>query len=444
MAKRSRSRWGWLVISALIVLVNSSAALAQQGLILAGVGPINRSMGGASTAAPIDSAGALYWNPASIVGLERSEMEFGVELLDAHTKLSSSIESGGLGRGFPPADRAGSTDGHAGWFAIPTFGFVYKPECSSLTYGLGIYGIAGFGTNYRQDSSNPFLTPPPPAGIGVGANFSRYQVLQVAPSIALQLTDHLSVGFAPTFDLADLSVDPAYFASPDDANGDTFPTYPSATHSRTNWGIGCQLGLYYTTDSCWNFGATIKSPQWFTDFRWNSADELGFHRQLNFDLDLPMIVSCGMSYTGYERWLLAADFRYYDYRNTDGFRSTGYDANGAVVGLGWDSIFAVAFGAQYEWSENVTLRIGYVWNENPIADRNAFFNPVSPNIIQHTLTVGASYKLTDALMLSLAYLHAFENSIEGPQFTAAGPVAGTSIKSNAYVDTVMLGLTVKF
>jgi long-chain fatty acid transport protein len=269
-------------------------------------------------------------------------------------------------------------------------------------------------------------------------------VLQVAPSVAYQVTDNLSIGFAPTFDLADLSVDPAFFASPDDANGDTFPTYPSATRGRSNWGMGCQLGVYYTTGSCWNFGATIKSPQWFTDFRWSGADELGNHRQLTFDLDLPMIVSFGTSYTGRERWLFAADFRYYDYRNTDGFRSTGYDATGAVVGLGWDSIFAVALGAQYQWSENVSLRIGYCWNENPIDDRNTFFNPVSPLIIQHTLSLGASYKITDNWLLSAAYLHGFENSIEGPVFTAAGPAAGTSIESTTYVETLLFGLTVKF
>jgi long-chain fatty acid transport protein len=38
-------------------------------------------MQGASTAAPIDAAGALYWNPASISGLQSSEALVGLELL---------------------------------------------------------------------------------------------------------------------------------------------------------------------------------------------------------------------------------------------------------------------------------------------------------------------------------------------------------------------------
>ena len=444
MVKRNSRRLSWLGIAAVAILASTAPASAQEGLLLSGVGPINRSMGGASTAAPIDSAGALYWNPASIVGLERSEMEFGVELLDGHTRLSSSIETDLRGTSLPPSSFAGSTEGHAGWFAIPTFGFVYKPECSCLTYGLGIYGVAGFGTNYRQDNGNPILNAPPPNGIGLGSLFSQYQVLQVAPTVAYQITDHLSVGLAPTFDLAELSVDPAFFAAPDNANGDPFPSLPSATHNRTNWGIGCQLGMYYTTDCCWNFGATIKSPQWFNKFRWNATDEIGMHRQLNFDLDLPMVVSLGTSYTGYDCWIFAADFRYYDYRNTDGFRTARYDGNGAVTGLGWDNIFCVALGAQYQWSENISLRFGYVFNENPIDDSVTSFNVVSPLIIQHTISVGASYNITDSCVLSAAYLHGFENSIEGPIVTPGGAIPGSSVKSEASVDTLMFGLTVKF
>jgi len=439
MVKQGSCRLSWLGITAVAVLASTSSASAQQGLILSGVGPINRSMGGASTAAPIDSAGALYWNPASIVGLERSEMEFGVELLHANNNLSSFIEAGSLGPGFPPVNLGGDTESHAGWFAIPTFGFVYRPEGSCLTYGLGIYGVAGFGTNYRQDNSNPILNAPPPNGIGLGSLFSQYQVLQVAPTVAYQVTDHLSIGLAPTFDLAELSVDPAFFATPN-ADG----SLPSTTHQRTNWGIGCQLGVYYTTDCCWNFGATIKSPQWFNDYRWNATDEVGGHRQVSFDLDLPMIISLGSSYTGMECWVFAADFRYYDYRNTDGFRTAEFDGNGAVTGLGWDSIFCVALGAQYQWSENVSFRIGYVFNENPIDDGNTSFNVVSPLTIQHTLSVGASYDITDDCVLSLAYLHGFENSIEGPIVTAAGAIPGSSVKSTTYVDTLMFGLTVKF
>ena len=146
-------------LAALFVLVLSvMPAQAQIGILFTGAGPINRSMGGASTAAPIDASGALYWNPAAISGLPGSSMDLGVELLYPQTRLGSSIT--GLGAGSDRADN--------GVFAIPTMALVYQPCDSPFTYGLGVFTVGGFGVNYRTDPLNPILTPQPPFGVGVG------------------------------------------------------------------------------------------------------------------------------------------------------------------------------------------------------------------------------------------------------------------------------------
>ena len=64
-----------------------------------------------------------------------------------------------------------------------------------------------------------------------------------------------------------------------------------------------------------------------------------------------MITSVGIGYTGFNRWLLGADFRYVDFANADGFRQSGYDPNGAVQGLGFRGIFAMSLGAQYDMTD---------------------------------------------------------------------------------------------
>lgn len=48
-----------------------------QGLYLPGGGAAHTSMGGVSTANPEDAIGALYWNPAAIGRLRRSEVAVG-------------------------------------------------------------------------------------------------------------------------------------------------------------------------------------------------------------------------------------------------------------------------------------------------------------------------------------------------------------------------------
>src|SRR4051812_50219084 len=67
-----------------VVAICSSSARAQ-GLVSPGAGPINRSMAGASTAAPVDF-GSTYWNPANLSGLVSPEFLLGSELIIPSTE----------------------------------------------------------------------------------------------------------------------------------------------------------------------------------------------------------------------------------------------------------------------------------------------------------------------------------------------------------------------
>jgi long-chain fatty acid transport protein len=260
--------------------------------------------------------------------------------------------------------------------------------------------------------------------------------------VSYQITDHLSVAAGPTLDLATLTLDPAPFAAPNIVNG--FPTFPSATHSRVHWGAGFAAGAYYTLDSGWRFGTSLRSPQWFETFRYQSADGQGRPRTIKLRFDYPLIASVGAAYSGIERWLFALDVRYVDYANTKGFGAAGFDASGAGTGLGWDSVFSVAAGAQYQLTDAVSLRMGYTFNPNPIPDRNSVFNVASAPLYEHVLYLGASYKMTEAWTLSVSYFHAFENSITGPFVTPAGAVPGTSVTSKVSTDALTAGLSVQF
>jgi long-chain fatty acid transport protein len=268
--------------------------------------------------------------------------------------------------------------------------------------------------------------------------------MQLAPTIAYQLTDHLSIGVAPTVDLAFLQADPAFFGAPDDASGNGFPTFPGATGTRYSSGLGFQVGIYYTTDSGFQFGSSLKSPQWFELFRYASVDQLGQPRNVNFTFQYPLISSTGIAYTGFEHWVLSADFRYVDYHNTEAFKTAGFQPDGSVQDLGWRSIFGLALGAQYQLTNALSLRVGYDYNMNPVPNANTGFNVASPTIAEHTLAAGASYKVTECFIVSLPYLHGFQNSITGPFESARGPVPGTSITSALFGDTLALGFQVRF
>jgi long-chain fatty acid transport protein len=436
-------KWTVFLMAMSAAMVATNVAQAQFGTILSGAGPVNRSMGGASTASPLSASGALFWNPATFPGLGQSELEASAELLFPTTQVSSRISAGLLGHGVPGISLAGHTDSDTGVFPLPSIGLAYLPSESRLSFGLGVFALAGFGVDYAGSTTNFPLTAPPPNGIGFGPVFSEFQVLQIHPAFAFQLTDHLSVGAGPTLNLATLKVAPGLFAPPDDANADGFATYPQGTHSDSSWGAGFAIGAYYQAGT-WAVGASFKSPQWFDSFHFNSSDELGHPRRLDVNLDLPMIISIGAAYTGLERFTFAVDVRYLDYADANFLGDSGFTADGAVHGLGWRSIFAVAAGAQYQLSDAISLRLGYGWNENPIPNSVSFTNTVAPVILEHTIYAGASWKVTEDLALSVSYAHGFENSIEGPLFTPAGPVPGTSVKNSTSADCVVFGASLKF
>src|SRR5262245_13418209 len=91
-SQRSTVRMRQPVRSLLFVTFLSYGGIASgQGIAVTGVGPVNRSMGGAGTAAPLEAVGALHWNPGSISALPTSEVSFGAELLLADIDLISTV-----------------------------------------------------------------------------------------------------------------------------------------------------------------------------------------------------------------------------------------------------------------------------------------------------------------------------------------------------------------
>ena len=360
-------------------------------------------------------------------------------MLYPQTRLASNYSPNAFGPGIPPVLVSGSDRGDNGIFAVPSMAWVYRPEDSVLTYGLGVFTVAGFGTNYRADPGNPILSPQPPLGVGVGPLYSNFEAIEMTPTVSAQVTERLSIGGGPTMTLARLQADPLLVAPPNPDGA-----YPIGSHTRMSWGGGFQVGAFYKFDNCWNLGVSYKSTQWMEGFHFQSIDSTGKPRDISFAGNLPGIVSFGVGYTGFERWTLAADVRYIDYAHTTPFSTLGFNPDGSLAGLGFRSIFAIACGAQYQLTDTISLRGGYSYNQDPISTDRTSFNIASPVILQHSVNAGFSYRLTDDFSLSVAYMHWFQNSIEGPFNAPVGPIPNTSVRSTVSADAVILGATVRF
>jgi long-chain fatty acid transport protein len=417
----------------LAALLNASSVAHAQGIFLTGTGPINQSMGGAAVAAPLDSAGALNWNPATISGLNRSEMAIALGVVIPTTSLGSSIPGLGL---------SGITNGGPGVSPVPTMSFVLKNPDSAFTWGVGVYGIGGFSSNFASNAlgpgANPVLTPQPGlGGVGAGRVFSQAQIYQIAPTVSYALTEKLSFGFAPTIDLANAQADPMFLAPP------TGPgLYGPGTGSAFTWGGGFQLGVYYIINPSWRIGASYKSIQWFEPFHYQSNTLLGDPVFDRLRINLPSITSVGASFNGFERMVWAVDVRYFDYENASGFNGTGITSTGAVAGLGWRSVVGVSNGVQYSFTDRLSGRVGYTYIDNPIPSSQEAFNIGTSLIMKNFLSIGASYRMRHNLLANVAYTHGFQASLTGPYYPPIGNAG--SITSSVSVDWIQAGLTLQF
>jgi long-chain fatty acid transport protein len=443
MARR-RSLDNLLSLSLTAFVAMASAAQAQQGVSIAGTGPVNLSFAGATTAAPLDAQGALYWNPATLMGLERSELGVGLALLYPQTRLTTGLGGSAILPGVPPKDIIDSQRSDAGVFPLPGFAFAYKPEDQPWAVGIGAFPIGGFSVNFPASRDTLVLSARAPLGVAQGPIFTNLQVFNLVAAGSVQLTDKLSFGFAPVINMTFLQEDPGIAAIPDVNFG--VPNYPSLTHSRFSWGAGFDVGLYYELTKAWRLGLSYRSTQWLESLHFHDADPQGRPRNDTVRADFPSIASLGVSYAGLERWLFAADVRYVDYKNSKGFGGGGFNPDGSLNGLGWNSIFEIALGAQYQVTDCITLRSGYSFNENPIPGRFATENAGSGAVERHTLYVGGTYRCNQCVQLSVAYVHVFGNSITGPVVLPGIATLPASFVRDEVtgVDSVIAGITVQF
>lgn len=406
----------WLGGATLISLCTSPAM--AQGIIFPSTGAKHRAMAGASTAAPIDAAGATYWNPAVMAAMVDGEVFVGVDALYANTFLFSSVEATGA---------FGESRSDSGLSPSPTFAVVTRPENSSFTYGVGVYGFVGRTIDFPGSQFNPVLKPyDPPQSFGFGPISSKTSGLTMAPMMSRKLNDLVAVGVGAAVTAISLSFDPALFTERN-ANG----LFPPAIQGRSNWGFGYQFGVLLTPSERWNFGASFKSRQFFESFQYHSKHEKGNAQTLSLELEFPWIVSFGGAYKGLENTLVTFDFRYLDYNSTKLFGDEPPEG-----GLGWTSIWALAVGFDRKVNEMIAVQGGFAMNGDPIPDADTLFNIQVPAINELAISGGATVALTERVDVAGSVVYGFPHTNSGSILQ----IPGTTIELRQDLWTFSLGL----
>ena len=400
------------------------------------------SMGGASTAQPLDISGAMQWNPAAISTFDSKILKFDLGLFFSSPELYSTVPEFDV-FGQPTGNFfSGNTKDDRGVSPMPALAMVWgKPE-SKHTFGVSAFGISGFGVTFPESMTNPINMPQPD---GFGHIESDYMLLQIGFTWAYELSDKFSIGIQPNIDYAALELMPNPTAKP------TATGYPSADKA-TSLGIGAQFGVFFDSGKGFKLGASYKTAQNFKEFDFDNSS--GPNNK--FDMDYPSILSFGVGYSAGE-FDLALDYRSVNYENTNGFEASGwtFDSNmmPSVAGFGWDNISIISAGLQYKGIDKVPLRFGYTYSSNPINEDLAFFNVPATAIIKNAFQFGLSYQVSDNLNFDGVYHYgtsgdATSGPILNPGFidsnNTLGAIPGSSVSYDMTTSMIMVGFSYQF
>ncbi|RLS43257.1 MAG: hypothetical protein DWH83_05120 [Planctomycetota bacterium] len=310
-------------IAALVVVLASAGSAAAQtyGIDFRNtLMPASGGMAGTSVAAPQDFLSAINANPAALTQYKGTHFTIGGAFAEATVDLEQKAAVPLLG--VAAFSAKSSTPGAI----VPAIGVAQEVDGLPLptTVGLAVLGAAGGGSSYVQVPAS-------------NATASYLLLLEFAPSVAVELTERLSIG-------ATMFIGDGYASGPFVGTSGMTNAYAL----RGGFGLDYALG-----DATW-LGAYYQTTQ---AFRFENEAVLFSERQpRDVDMGLPQQVGMGIANESLldGRLLLAADALYLDWRSAALFKNI------------YRGQWVMQLGSQYRATDRVKLRLGYALAQNPV------------------------------------------------------------------------------
>lgn len=390
----------------LIAAAFSTSALATDGYLAHGYGVKSQGMGGVGIALPQDALAAAA-NPAGM-GLIGDRVDFGVTWFRP-TRESQLVDTAGGTKFFDGTYSANDSRN----FFIPEFGYnrQIRPD---VTLGVSVYGHGGMNTNYKNGI--PLFGSTGHAGVDLAQ-------LIIAPTATWKITPSQTLGVA--LNLAYQRFEARGLQGFDNPGYSKFPGYVTDRGHDNAYGAGLHLGWIGQITEAVTLGATYQSRTYMTKF-----DKYKGLFAEGGDFDIPATYGIGIAVKATPAVTVAADVQRINYSDIASVgnpslpnlpNKLGSD-NGA--GFAWRDVTAVKLGASYAYSSSLTLRAGYNHSTQPIPSADTFLNILAPGIVQDHVTLGATWVLPNKAELSFAYMHAFENSVNGSNSIPNIPLGG--------------------
>jgi len=411
-----------------LVLCISGLSEATDGYFSHGYGIKAKGMGGATTAIAQDAMIAAS-NPAGMAFVG-NRFDIGI---DWFSPKRDAVRSGA-------AAIDGSADSDSTNFFIPEIGF-NKMLTPDLSVGVTIYGNGGMNTNYptgQITSANGVATCNNFIDMGGQTRASSYNLLCgttrlgvdlmqaiIAPTVAYKVHPNHSIGLSLLLGYQRFKAEglQGFAAYSEDKNNLTNKGYDDST------GYGVRAGYMGKITDSITVGAAYSTKVYMTPF-----DKYKGLFADSGDFDMPENYNIGIAVKVIQPLLVAVDYQRINYTSVASVSNPSNNGGATISntlggpgdrGFGWSDVNVWKVGLQYQATDKLTLRGGYNHTDNPIQARDVTFNIIAPGVVQDHVTAGLTYKVGKNSELSLAYMHAFSNSVTGSSlFNDFGVAAG--------------------
>lgn len=388
-----------LIVASLLAGTAGSASAAGFALIeqnASGMG--NAFAGGAAIA---EDASTIFFNPAGMTYLPDNQL-----VIAGHAiKPSANFSNNGSHSVFGTAT-AGGNGGDAGDLAFVPNLFFSKAISPDVHLGIGISAPFGLKTQYDTGWAGRYQ-----------ALRSELTTININPSVSFKANDQLSLGFgisamraeADLTNAVDLGTMTGVAALRQKFDGE-------ARLKGDDWNFGWNAGAIFQINDATRVGLAYRS-QVHQKLEGNVTFTLPAgtpaplvaalpNGSISARLTTPDSLSASIFHKLNDQWDVMADAtwtRWSTFKRLTAFRSTG--AIVTDVPENWENTIRLSAGTTYHYNDAFKVRAGIAYDESPVTD--AFRTPRIPDNDRIWLSLGASYKVTEAGSIDVGYTHIF-------------------------------------
>lgn len=356
----------------LVFLTGNLAMAGGVNRVSGSVGPRAMGMCGAQIADPQD-ASAFYYNPAGLLNIKRSSLQFGTELIISAGKYQWSEFGGEF-----------TKNAEGGIIPLP-FGGSSTRLTDRLAAGIGWHVVGGLGSKYQDDF--PWKE-------------GMLSLTSIIPAMAYQVSDELFIGW-------NLNIGYAQFINSGRLQlGNVRVDQISMEAEANGIGIGGGLGILYRLNDDWIIGVSYSLPI-KVDLKGSTklallGLPLGKYSTTT-SANFPGRLGIGVKVKPSDRLTILADANWYDYSAAKQMTAELGGLLNYTQKLNWHDNFSFHFGAEYELNEKWLVRSGLCWHTAAIPRETT--TPTAPEVDGPGVSLGFGYRPNDNWAFDLGYTY---------------------------------------